>query len=357
MDPDPATPPPSPAEPPPGPFPGVGIEIVGAADEASNMIYGVPVLAHIPATQPVRRPAPPPREPKKRWRLGIILFLITCASMWVSASEDAFQFTTASWNGTRFTVPLFFPHELLRPEGPLFMFAMMSVLFSHEMGHFLQSLRYKVPASVPYFIPMPLSPIGTMGAVIIMGGRNRNRRELFDIGLSGPWAGLLVALPIACYGILHAGASDPKKIIDWSTQPGYFPDCLLIQWLIHYLRPELLPHQQLDLTPLMRASWGATLLTGLNMLPVGQLDGGHVSYALFGRRAHWIARITMLIAGAYIVFSRDYGWSLMYLLALLMRPDHPATHDDSQPLGWPRWTLGFISLFIPIICLAPLPNF
>lgn len=342
MDSNSATPPPRPAGPPPGQFPGVGIEIVGAADETPNMIYGVPVLAHLPATQPVRRPAPPPpREPKKRWRLGIILFSITCASMWFAASEG--PLVMMYWNGW----------PILRPEGPIFMLAMMSVLFSHEMGHFLQSLRYHVPASVPYFIPMPFSPIGTMGAVIIMGGRNRNRKELFDIGLSGPWAGLLIALPILIYGVKMTPVFVPRE----GYTAVHYPDCLLIQWLIAWLRPELAPYQELQLSPWLRAGWGATLLTGLNMLPVGQLDGGHVSYALFGRRAHWIARITMLIAGAYIVLSRDYGWSLMYLLALLMRPDHPATHDDSQPLGWPRWTLGFISLFIPIICLAPLPNF
>ena len=138
---------------------------------------------------------------------------------------------------------------------------------------------------------------------------------------------------------------------------GYFPDCLLVQWMIDWLKPELLPGQELFLSPWLLAGWAATLLTGVNMLPVGQLDGGHTAYALFGRKAHWLARIALLVCGAYIIFSGDYGWSLMFILALVMRPDHPPTLDDAAPLGWPRWIIGFVSLFIPVVCLAPMPNF
>jgi membrane-associated protease RseP (regulator of RpoE activity) len=331
-----------------GPLPGTGTELVGLGGAAPKEMFGLPVLAELPTVErPPEQPRPQPREPKKNWRRGIILFVLTCASMWLCASEAAEYALFAKEFDWRVFWAL-----LKRPDGPLFMFAMMGILFSHEMGHFLQSLRYRVAASVPYFIPMPISPIGTMGAVIFMGGRNRNRKELFDIGLSGPWAGLFVAIPILIYGVLTTDVFVPKRGQGFIE----YPDCLLVQWLVAWLRPELGPYQQLSLSPLMRAGWGAMLLTGLNMLPIGQLDGGHVAYALFRKRAHWIARIAMMIAGVYIVISRDYGWSLMYILALLMRPDHPATHDDSEPIGWPRWVFGFVSLFIPVICLAPLPR-
>lgn len=339
----------------PGDLPGAGTEWVGVGGEAPREIFGLPILAELPAIDPPQPKTPPseplPPEPKKRWRLGIVLFLLTCASMWLAGSWAARNWLI--YLASSEPVDWQFLLQLLkRPDGPQFMFAMMSVLFAHEMGHFLQSLRYRAPASVPYFIPMPISPIGTMGAVIFMGERNRNRKELFDIGLSGPLAGLVVAMPVLIYGVLNTDVFVPTKgpVI-------HYPDCLLIKWLMAWLRPEMGPYQELSLSPWMLAGWGATLLTGLNMLPIGQLDGGHVAYALFGRRAHWIARIAMLVAGAYIVISRDYGWSLMYILALLMHPDHPPTHDDAAPLGWPRWLLGFVSLFIPVVCLAPLPNF
>lgn len=334
-------------------LPGSGTELVGlhAGDAPPHVIFGLPVLAELPSVEQRRQPQQA-QEPKKRWRLGIILFLATCASMWLSASQ---AFNVLIWDGL--PVPVLFVGELLKSDGPLFMFAMMSVLFCHEMGHFLQSLRYRVPTSVPYFIPMPISPIGTMGAVILLSGRNRNRKELFDIGLSGPWAGLLVALPMLCYGTLTAKAVSPIELQEKGSQATHYPDCLLVQWLNAGLRPELGPSPELWMNPWLMAGWGATLLTGLNMLPIGQLDGGHVAYALFGRRAHWLARIAMLAAGTYIVVFRDYGWSVMFVLALLMRPSHPPTLNDATPLGWPRWVLGFISLFIPVICLAPLPKF
>ncbi|MDZ4779251.1 MAG: site-2 protease family protein [Planctomycetia bacterium] len=336
---------------PSSPLPGSGTEWVGlpAGDGTPHQIYGLPVLAELPKLEQRREPRE--WQPKKRWKLGIVLFLLTCASMWISASH---ALVILDWRGL--PIPIIFFDALLESDGPVFMFAMMSVLFCHEMGHFLQSLRYRMPSSVPYFIPMPLSPIGTMGAVILMSGRNRNRKELFDIGLSGPWAGLLVAFPMLCYGTIVAKIVTPAELEN-AVKVTHFPDCLLVQWLNAWLRPDLGPSQELWMNPWLLAGWGATLLTGLNMLPVGQLDGGHTAYALFGKRAHWLARAAMLVAGVYIVTSRDYGWIVMYGLVLFMRPSHPPTLDDAEPLGWPRWALGFVSLFIPVICLAPMPNF
>jgi len=341
---------PSPAQPTP---PGSGTEWAGiqAEGDLPREIFGLPVLAEIPRVEP--RPRTREWQPKKRWRLGLVLFLLTCASMWLSGSHALVFLEFRGW-----PIPILLFDRLLASDGPLFVLAMMSTLFAHEMGHYLQTLRYRVPADVPFFIPFPLSPIGTMGAVILMGGRNRNRKELFDIGLSGPLAGLIVILPFLLYGVKTAAASPASLIVDWENTTGYYPDCLLVKWAIAWLRPELLPHQQLDLSPFLLAGWGATLLTGVNMLPISQLDGGHVAYALFGKRAHWLARASLLAAGIYIIVSQDYGWSLMFALTLfLLRPDHPPTHNDAAPLGWPRWILGFISLFIPVICLAPLPKF
>ncbi len=337
---------PVPTQPPGANFPGSGTELVGlhAGDASQREIFGMPILAELPAVELVRQPSP---TKSRRVFLPVGLFIATCMSTLFVGIITFTLNDEAVANDWLMSNPFW--------RGPIYMAAIMSFLFAHEMGHFLQSLRYRVPASLPYFIPIPFPPIGTMGAVILMRGQNRNRKELFDVGLSGPWAGLLVALPMVYYGIVTATATDPNDF-QVRVENGYFPDCLLIEWLIAWLRPDVQPHQELLLSPWLLAGWGATLLTGLNMMPVGQFDGGHVAYSLFGRRAHWLARFVMLVAGLYIIVFRDYGWSVMYILALLMRPAHPPTLNDAAPLGWPRWLFGFASLSIPVFCLAPFPR-
>ncbi len=328
-------------------MPGSGTEWAGlpAGDGTPHQIYGLPVLAELPKLE--REPASRPVKPRRVF-LPVGLFIATCMST-LFVGIISFTFGDQAFaNDWLMRNPFW--------RGPIYMGAIISFLFAHEMGHFLQSMRYRVPASLPYFIPIPAPPIGTMGAIIFMGGQNRNRKELFDVGLSGPWAGLLVVIPMLYYGISTATATDPNDFTVQSAE-GYFPDCLLIEWMIAWLRPELQSHQELLLSPWLLAGWAATLLTGVNMLPVGQFDGGHVSYALFRKHAHWLARAALLGVGIYIIVSGDYRWIVMYGLALLMRPSHPPTLDDSVPLGWPRWALGFVSLFIPVICLAPMPNF
>lgn len=109
--------------------------------------------------------------------------------------------------------------------------------------------------------------------------------------------------------------------------------------------------------PFLMAGWVALLITGLNMMPIGQLDGGHVAYALFGSRAHWLARAVALAAVIMIVVFKQFGFGLMFLLVMLMGVRHPPTANDRVPLGWPRRLLGIASLAIPVLCLAPLPEF
>lgn len=238
----------------------------------------------------------------------------------------------------------------------IYMGAGIAVLLAHEMGHFLQAVRYRVPASLPFFIPFPLSPIGTMGAVIGMRGSVANRRHMFDIGLTGPLAGLLVALPITWIGIRDAVPS-VRTVDEALRQDGFVLNApLIFRLLIDYLHPNLTSYIAFNENPLCMAGWMAMLITGLNMLPVSQLDGGHVAYALFGRRAHWLARLIVLVAAIYIVFAGQYGWSLMLLLVLfVIGTDHPPTADDAAPMGWWRWILGVASLTIPVFCLAPVP--
>ena len=315
--------------------------------------------------EPSSPPAPavtlvPSRSPSfwrgRRVRLPLILFLLTCLStFFVGATNwmptDYLEMSASVGN----LMPLRQAMYAHRHTGLLYMACVLAILMTHEMGHFVASLIYRVRASLPYFVPFPLSPIGTLGAVIVMHSHTANRRQIFDIGLAGPIAGLIVAMPIAWVGI---------ERMDLSPSQGRFalPAPLAMQLAIDYVHPG--KYDPNVGVPLNRANawymagWVGLLVTGLNMLPVSQLDGGHVTYALFGRAAHWIARLFMLGAFAYMSFVAIYyhilpSWILMAILVMFLGTSHPPTADDSVPLGWFRTALGCASLLIPIFCFVP----
>ncbi len=183
--------------------------------------------------------------------------------------------------------------ESLRHAG-VFVGALLLILLAHEFGHYIAARLHKVEASLPFFIPVPiLSPFGTMGAVIRMRGTIPTRRALLDIGASGPLAGLVVALPLYVWGVAHSTvvAADPAAI-----QLG---ESLLSRLVDHFFAPTVPPGMDLFLSPVAYAAWGGMLVTMINLFPVGQLDGGHVAYALFGPRQD---RIAVIVHRAMLVF-------------------------------------------------------
>ena len=235
--------------------------------------------------------------------------------------------------------------------GLAYMFFVILIIWLHEMGHFVATLIYRVPASYPFFLPLPINPIGTMGAVIAMHGHTADRKQIFDIGLAGPIAGLVAAVPIAWFGVAQ---------LDLTTQPfgGIgFRLPLLMDWFAQW--SEVPGYQVGDvvwlsqLNPMFVAGWVGMLITGLNMMPIGQLDGGHVTYTLFGKAAHWIAKGTMLFAIAFMVYYQTLMMVLMVVLLLLIGTEHPPTRDDNVSIGWFRWTIGLASLAIPVFCFPP----
>jgi membrane-associated protease RseP (regulator of RpoE activity) len=230
-------------------------------------------------------------------------------------------------------------------RGLAYMLAVMGVLGAHEAGHFVAAAVHRIPATLPLFIPMPVLLTGTLGAVIGMEGSRADRRQLFDIAIAGPIAGLVVALPVLAAGMLLGTAADTSP---FATPP-------VAAWMQSLLRPELAPGQALAPNALLMAGWVGLLVTGLNMIPVSQLDGGHVSYALFGRRAHWIARGILLAAIAAIVVLGRYNWIAMVVIVALMGTDHPPIREDGRPLGLGRTLLGLVSLLIPIVTFMPEP--
>jgi membrane-associated protease RseP (regulator of RpoE activity) len=241
-------------------------------------------------------------------------------------------------------------------EGLLYMGCVLAILLTHEMGHFVMTMLHRVRASLPYFIPLPISPIGTMGAVIAMDGRTANRREIFDIGLAGPIAGLVVALPIMWIGVQR---------MDFTPQPDDGANLqvpLAMKLAIDYAQPGKYDAKKgfplTQANPWFMAGWVGLLVTGLNMLPVSQLDGGHVTYALFGRGAHWLARGFMVVAFAWMaymafVYRTQPAWVLMAVLVLFLGTDHPPTRDDQARLGPLRTVIGYASLAIPVFCFVP----
>lgn len=292
----------------------------------------------------------PPTRPRRNVIVPGVLFAATCVSTFL-AGMQGFSFQE-SMISLALSQPLVFLGELAQrwQAGLTYMLAVMAILLAHEMGHFLQAVRYRVPASLPFFIPMPFTPLGTMGAVIGMEKSTADRRQLFDIGLSGPLAGLVVAIPVTCWGILRA------QIVE-VPPPGTlsFGDPLIFKLLVPLLRPGATFDTELYLNPLLMAGWVGMLITGLNMFPISQLDGGHVIYALFGRYSWLMVRAVLVGCIAAIVYWQLYVWTVMFVLVVLIGIDHPRTANDRAPLGWWRWTLGLASLAIPVLCFVPNP--
>ena len=236
-------------------------------------------------------------------------------------------------------------------RGLLYMALVVGLLLAHEMGHFVMTLRHRIPASLPYFIPLPVVPFGTLGAVIGMEGSGADRRGLFDMGVAGPLAGLIVTLPITIVGILLLPA------VPLQGDSLCFHNPLVFQWLIATLRPDYPTPAVLYLNqfnPFLMAGWVGLLLTGLNMLPIGQFDGGHVAYALLGERAHLLARGLLVAAILFVLATETYFWVILLVLVILLGTDHPATADDRCRLGRLRTLVGWAALLIPILCFPPL---
>jgi membrane-associated protease RseP (regulator of RpoE activity) len=275
--------------------------------------HGLPdELADAPAIE--RRPRP------RRVLLPVLLFVATC-------------YTTYKVQGSAFSA------------------AVMFTLLAHELGHFIQAIRYRVPASLPYFIPMPASPIGTMGAVIVMQPGVGDRRSIFDIGISGPLAGLLPALVFSIVGLQWSEVIVVNERLA-GTQLG---EPLLFKAISYLIFGPLRENQDILLHPLAFAGWVGVFITALNLVPIGQLDGGHVLYCLLLKRAHGVAQLLLFGAMAGMVIFGYWQWIIMIFLLMLMGPIHPPTANDEIPLGPGRTILGWASLLFLPLGFTPVP--
>lgn len=245
-------------------------------------------------------------------------------------------------------------HPPVLAEGLRFSLSLLAILFSHEMGHYLACRYYKVDATLPFFIPAP--PIflaGTFGAFIKIRSPIPSRRALFDIGLAGPLAGFVVALPLSVIGILTVGPPLPP-------QEGviFFNDPLLFRLLARLLGVTLDPNSPIN--PYYMAAWIGLLVTSLNLMPVGQLDGGHGTFAVFGGRAHaligkiaFISMAVLAILGFWWHGSPS-GFLYAVLLGIMLRVQHPQP-AVMEPLGSKRTAIAVLTLLVFILCFWPFP--
>jgi membrane-associated protease RseP (regulator of RpoE activity) len=247
-----------------------------------------------------------------------------------------------------------FVHPHLLAEGAIFSASLLAILFSHEMGHYLACRYYKVNATPPYFIPAPpLFLAGTFGAFIKIRSAIPSRRALFDIGLAGPLAGFVVALPVAVIGVLTAGTPLP---------PGdhwiFFNDPLLFRLISKLAGIPLDPNTPTN--PYYMAAWIGLLVTSLNLMPVGQLDGGHGTFSLFGFRAHKIIGRVAFVTMAALAFlgfwwhGSPSGFLYAVLLAVMMKVPHPQP-AVMEPLGTKRILIAIVTLLVFVLCFLPFP--
>jgi membrane-associated protease RseP (regulator of RpoE activity) len=272
-------------------------------------------------------------------RLQALLFVLTCITTFAAG--------VSGWQAELLGFDDQFSLQMAEhwQRGLFYMVAVMAVLGAHEAGHFIAAWLHGIPATLPFFIPVPVLLTGTMGAVIGMEGSRASRRQLFDIALAGPLAGLVVALPVLAVGLF---LGEPAKHSPFARPPW-------ARGLLGLVRPDIAAGATIVPNALFMAGWVGLLVTGLNMIPISQLDGGHVSYALFGRRAHWIARSILIASIAAIVILGRTNWIAMVVIVTLLGTDHPPIRADGRPLGLARTVLGVLSFLIPIVTFMPEP--
>ena len=279
--------------------------------------------------------------PASNWRINLGLFIVTVLSTLLTGSfynaetaEQAFQI----WRGWPFSLSI------------------MLILGAHELGHYFAARYHKVAVTLPYFIPLPIiSPIGTMGAVIRMKAPIKNKRALFDIGVAGPLAGLVFAVPLLLYGLAtsETGPISPVGLLEGNS-------------ILYYLAKfavfgQFLPSETADvyLNQVAWAGWVGLLVTALNLMPVGQLDGGHIVYSLIGERAKKLFTPVIVTLGALTVTSffidNTFTWGIWILLLFFFGRAHAEPLDNVTPLDSRRRWLGIATLIFFVLIFVPIP--
>ena len=341
-------------------------------------------------------PRPPEPKASRAW-INVLLFALTIFSVMLAGSQPAEGTSMPSDTFGQIMVLL---RNIL--SGWPFALSLLGILTAHEFGHYLMSRHHKTPATLPYFIPLPFSPLGTLGAAIVMKGTPKNTRVLFDIGVAGPLAGLVVAIPVLWLGLSLSSLGPVQDMVYPALKPGEQAVCPspqfqadgsytcsidnslegnsliylgmkylrfgellpapanydgspLTYWLRYFFTGGPIPRGGTDvfIDPVAFAGWAGLLVTALNLLPAGTLDGGHVVYSLFGEKAGKAFPFILLFLGLFGFFWT--GWWLWAVLLFWLGRVHAQPLDQITTLDPRRRAVAVLVLVIFVLVFAPVP--
>jgi hypothetical protein len=297
---------------------------------------------------PPGTPAPPPRYGLALLLFGLTFFCTTTLGPILAAwsqeglPNDVFPLITPG------LVAQVWRHPALLRLGLSFSLPILTILFVHEMGHYLTCRRYRLPSTPPYFLPLP-AVLGTLGAFIRIRVPMRTKRELFDVGVAGPLAGFVALVPFLLYGVAHSQVV-PLHLDAGASRlvPG---ESLALHLATRAFHGSLAEGMTLRLHPFALAAWFGMLATAINLLPLGQLDGGHILYAVAGRWQRRLALplwVVLILAG--VLWN---GWFLWCVVIFAMGLYHPQVIDEATPLDPGRRLLAAVALAILALCFTP----
>jgi membrane-associated protease RseP (regulator of RpoE activity) len=325
-------------------------------DESQFERASQPQVSEIPWATRAWAPVAWSPRPRRYWYnslpFHVALFLLTVLTTTVVGTHIAQNYAhnvpVFDWD-----VSIAYFYELWRHPGVLvlgapFSLTLLSILLAHELGHYFTCRHYRISVTYPYFIPAP-TLIGTLGAFIRVKSPMVNRRELFDVGISGPIAGFVVAIPAMILAIFLAKGTLPLTTPDSISLGNPLALILLAKLFRNGLSPaEIIFH------PVGCAAWVGLFATALNLLPLGQLDGGHILYAVLGEKCRSVSRglYLGLLPLGYFCW---YGWLAWALILLFLGLRHPMLLEPEEPLGRKRKTLAIVAALIFILTFMPTP--
>jgi len=302
---------------------------------------------------------PPLFSLKKRIWLNILLFVITVFStFFVGLSMSVgYEHADAIVENPELLIDFnAFNDPQVLSLSIIYAAVLLGILLGHELGHFLTCRYYKIDATLPYFIPAP-TLIGTLGAFIKIKSPITRKQQLFDIGVAGPLTGFILSIPAVIYGLSLSKvvpSIPPKEAITSGLVIHSFGDPLILKIIGGMIFKSIPPDYEIFLHPVAFAGWVGILVTAFNLFPVGQLDGGHVAYALFGRKSQNVARLFLLV---FVVMGIFFwiGWFIWAFIIMILGLRHPRIQDEAAPLSPRRKFIGFVIVLIFILSFIPDP--
>lgn len=347
----------------------LGGDSADAYDQLAESLssYNVTPLFRIEEGRHVIYLAPKRPEPKKdKVSTNIILFVLTVFSVMLAGAQSVGPMPNDLAGQLLALAKSIF-------SGWPFALSLLGILAAHELGHYFMSRYHKTPATLPYFIPFPLSPLGTMGAAIIMRGIPKNKRVLFDIGIAGPIAGLVIAIPVLFFGLSlsRLGTIDPspnsfiegnsllylfaKYVTFGQLLPAPVEPQGILYWVRYFFTGSPIPFGGLDvfIHPVAFAGWAGMLVTALNLIPAGTLDGGHVIYALFGDKSR---KAFPFIIGLLAVLGISWsGWWLWAALLFWLGRVNAQPLDQITTLDPARRLIAYTMMVVFFLVFMPVP--